>query len=102
METTDDRGGSLTKQVAAGVAIGVATTAAGAAAKKLLGTDSDDGEQGETRSQAGDVEEEATRRTPARRLAGTSSRKRATAKRSSAKRSTAKRSTAKRSSAKRT
>ena len=41
-EGTSDEGTSLTRKVVTGVALGVATTAAGAAAKKFMGSGSDD------------------------------------------------------------
>src|SRR5262245_8961633 len=86
----DSGGSSLTKKVATGAALGVATAAVAAGARKLM---SDTGEKSdETTSKVGEVAASA-RRTVSKR----SPAKRSTAKRSSAKRASAKRSATKRS-----
>jgi hypothetical protein len=90
--SVEDEGGSLKKKVVAGVAIGVATTAAAGAAKKLMGNGSHNG--------LDDVVEDAKDKTTAgaKRVArATKSRAKSTA-RSGAKRGQAARSSTKRAS----
>src|SRR3954471_20140159 len=83
-------GPSLTKKVATGVALSVATTAVAAGARKLLGDSGDDeGDSGE--EDVGDESGESSEGSSSQLASTGSSAKRSTAKRSSAKRSTAKR-----------
>src|SRR3954453_6854967 len=90
-EEEESEGPSLTKKLATGVALGVATTAVAAGARKLMG---DSGEEEEDGEDDGDESDESSEGSSSQLASGGPSASRSSSKRSGAKRSSAKRSSA--------